>query len=82
MNQKSKNSVNYNMQSTVMSFIIKSNSKILPNNNIQLICTGDAENYTFELIKKQTGGKNSLFHSITHEINKYVKLSLFFIKNY
>ena len=23
---------------------------------------------------KQTGGKNSLFHSITHEINKYVKL--------
>ncbi len=27
-----------------------------------------------ETLKKQTGGKNSLFHSITHEINKYVKL--------
>jgi hypothetical protein len=27
-----------------------------------------------EILKKQSGGKNSLFHSITHEINKYVKL--------
>jgi hypothetical protein len=46
MNQKSNDSKNYNVQSTVMSFI-------LPNNNIQLICTGDAENKTFELIKNR-----------------------------
>jgi hypothetical protein len=29
---------------------------------------------TLKKQSKQTGGKNSLFHSITHEINKYVKL--------
>lgn len=29
---------------------------------------------TLKKQSRQTGGKNSLFHSITHEINKYVKL--------
>jgi hypothetical protein len=46
MNQKldaKRKTYNFNAQSTVVSFM-------LPNNKIQLICTGDAENDTFELI--------------------------------